>query len=176
MPTRPRLTAPTTPTTTSSATTSSAAAPSAATVVEPVPRGLQRVLRCAVLEHARHERRRVFPPAVHAGLPGRVTATWVIDPATDPLDHALRVDVVEAMLRRVRRPGPGSLVWLTRPPGPPLLEVDLAWLGAARTAGAELGMWLPMVVVTRRGWHDPQSGVGRRWERVRPGRETPPRP
>jgi hypothetical protein len=48
-----------------------------------------------------------------------------------------------------------------------LQDVDAAWLSSARTAAAEAGVRLTMVVVTRRGWFDPRSGVTRVWKRVR---------
>ena len=140
-------------------------APWPGAVVEPVPEELARVLRRAVLDHAATERRRDFPPTVHVGVPGLVRAR--LEPADQPIDHALRADALEAMVRRTRRPGPAPLVWLTRPGVEVTADVDLLWLAAARTAAAELACSLPMVVVTRRSWHDPGTGVHRTWVRLR---------
>ncbi len=131
-------------------------------VLEPVPRPLQRLLRRAVLDLAA-ERRRRFPPALHVGVPGGSTQTF--EPGEESLDHALRVDVIEALVRSLGR-SPGSpLVWLTRP-GPLRLEdADLDWLGATRTASEELAVGSRFVVVCRQAWVDPVSGVGRSWQR-----------
>ena len=59
------------------------------------------------------------------------------------------------------------MVWLTRAGDLDLQDVDAAWLSAARAAGAEAGIDLTLVVVTRRGWSDPRSGVSREWKRLR---------
>jgi hypothetical protein len=45
--------------------------------------------------------------------------------------------------------------------------MDAEWLSAARSAFAEAGVDLTMVVVTRRGWWDPRSGRRREWKRLR---------
>ena len=136
-------------------------------IVEPVARGLYLRLRRAVLDHARSERRRVFPPVLHVGSPGGTVADFVIE-SGDATDHALRSDVVAALLRRARQAGPTPLVWLSRPGAPSdVRDVDLEWLAAARSAGAELGRHLPYVVINRRAWRDPRTGVGRVWQRVR---------
>jgi len=132
-------------------------------IVEPVPEPLQVMLRRAVLDHAAGEHRRHYPPALHVGIPGGTVARF--ETGDDELDQALRVDVVEAMVRRVGRlPGP-PMVWLTRP-GPLLSEdADVAWLAATRTAAAELGLAPHYVVVNRREWADPVTGVRRVWQR-----------
>ena len=133
-------------------------------IVEPVPRALQRLLRLAVLELVDSERRRQFPPMLHVGTPGGPAATFEPE---GPLDQALRVDVVEALVRRAGRgPGP-SLVWLSRPGPLDIQDLDLQWLAAAGTAARELGVGLRMVVVDRRSWRDPRTGVGREWQRLR---------
>lgn len=135
-------------------------------IVEPVSRGLHLRLRRAVVDHAATERRRVFPPVLHVGSPGETVATFVI--ADDATDHALRTDVVSAMLRRSRRRGATPLVWLSRPGAPSeVRDVDLEWLAATRSAGGELGLLLPYVVINRRAWRDPRSEVGRVWKRAR---------
>ncbi len=62
------------------------------------------------------ERRRIFAPVVHLGDPGVREVAWGVR-ADEPADHALRADVVAALLRRVGGPGTAEppLVWLTRP-------------------------------------------------------------
>lgn len=137
-------------------------------IVEPVARGLYVRLRRAVLDHARTEpRRQAFPPVLHIGSPGLVVADFTIEPA-EATDQALRADIVSAMLRRASRRGETPLVWLSRPGAPSeVRDVDLEWLAATRAAGAELGRHLPYVVINRRAWRDPRTGVGRVWQRVR---------
>lgn len=137
-----------------------------ATITEPVPRALQKVLRRAVLEHALAEQRRLFPPVLHVGLPERDPCRFEPEPG-DVLDHALRVEVVQAMIRPSLEVGRVPLVWLTRMEGEGW-DCDLRWSTAVRVASAELGLALGLVVVTRRSWHDPISRVGRTWSRMRP--------
>jgi hypothetical protein len=133
---------------------------------EPISAPLHHLLRRAVQDHATSERRRVFRPRLHVGVPGGVEAVFAVrdDEATD---HALRCDVVAAMVRRARRPGPVPMVWLTRAGELETQDVDAAWLASARAAYAELGLPLLMVVVNRRGWRDPRSGASRTWRRLR---------
>ncbi|CAI9412954.1 hypothetical protein [Nocardioides sp. T2.26MG-1] len=137
---------------------------------EPVDRAAALVLRRAVLDHVRVERRRWFPARLHVGAPGGAEEVFATDP-DDPdedLDHALRADVVAALIQRARqRGGAVPMLWLTRPGPLELQDVDAAWLSAARTAAAEAGIGLTLVVVTRRGWVDPRSGVRREWKRLR---------
>lgn len=143
--------------------------PMSAGITEPEPRLLQTLLRRAVLEHAGSERRRVFPAVLHVGTPGGTSTSFEIT-ADEPTDHALRVDVVEAMLRRVRRRAVDStltLAWLTRPGRLDPQDVDLWWLAAVRSAAAELDLALPMVVVNRTSWRDPATGATREWRRLR---------
>ncbi len=136
-------------------------------IVEPVARGLYVRLRRAVLDHARTERRRVFPPVLHVGSPGLTVADFAIEP-DEHTDHALRTDIVSAMVRLAAPRGDTPLVWLSRPGAPSeVRDVDLEWLAAARAAGAELGRHLPYVVINRRAWRDPRTGVGRVWQRLR---------
>lgn len=137
-------------------------------ISEPVPPALARLLRRAVLDHARTERRRSHPPALHVGVPGRGVRTFVAGPQ-DLLDHAARTDVVQAMVRAAERTGE-PLIWLTRRElltATDVHEADVAWTAAVIAAGAELGRALPLVVVTRRGWRDPRTGTSRTWKRVR---------
>lgn len=132
---------------------------------EPVPSLLEQVLRGAVVAHARAERRRLHPSVVHVGLPGGARTSFEIRPG-EPLDHALRTEVVEAMARDCLARETVPLVWLTRAPSAPADE-DLEWAAAVASAGGELGVRLDLVVITRRSWHDPRSGVGRSWTRIR---------
>ena len=133
---------------------------------EPLSRHTRRMLRRAVLDHVSEERRRVHPPALHVGEPGGRVASLTLDPG-EPTDQGLRVDVVAAL--RVRA-GDDPLVWLTRPGGLELQDVDACWLSAARAAYTEAPGPLTFVVVTRQGWRDPRSGLVRTWARLRPRR------
>lgn len=143
---------------------------------EPVPRGLQRVLRTAVLDHALAEHRHTYTPLLHVGEPRVCETTFPVRPE-EPTDHALRTDIVAAMRHRVRTGiGPGAsrtstnrpIVWLTRPGPLERQDLDAEWLGAARQAFAEAGAPLIFVVANRHGWADPRSGVSRTWQRLRP--------
>jgi len=143
---------------------------------EPVDRRLERLLRQAVLDHALAERRRAYAPLVHVGRPGSCEATFPAAPE-EPTDHALRCDILAAMRHRVRTGiGIGGtrsrveqpVVWLTRPGGLDLQDIDAAWLAAARQSFGEAGAALVFVVANRHGWRDPRSGVSRVWRRLRP--------
>ncbi|MCD4534851.1 hypothetical protein LRP67_12220 [Nocardioides sp. cx-169] len=133
---------------------------------QPLSPALHRVLRRAVLDHATAEHRKAFLPLVHVGIPGRREAVFAVRP-DEPTDHALRTDIVSAMVRRVRQPGPAPMVWLTRRDPLDAQDVDLAWLASTRSAYGELGLPLVMVVVNRHGWRDPRSGLSRSWHRLR---------
>ena len=133
-------------------------------IVEPVPTPLQRLLRRAVVDLAHAERRRHFPAAVHAGVPGGSQATFT--PAHEATDHALRVDVVEAMLRRLGRTLGPPLVWLSRPGPLGREDADLHWHAAVRTAATELQRPTRFVTVCRTAWVDPVTGAGREWHRA----------
>jgi hypothetical protein len=133
------------------------------------------LLRRAVLDHVTAETRRVFPPVLHAGVPGE----HVLDLPQHGvlLDHGLRTDVVAALAARARRDldrtgvtAADPLVWVTRPGSLDVRDDDLAWSAAAHAAALELAAPLPLVVVTRRGWCDPRSGASRTWRRLRPTR------
>jgi hypothetical protein len=130
---------------------------------EPVDRAVRQELRRAVVDHVRTLSGRSFPPVLHVGRPGGPVRRFTVRP-DDPTDHALRTDVVAAMLGR---PATVPWVWLTRTGDLALHDLDAAWLAAASTAYAEAGLDLTMVVVTRRGWRDPRSGVGQTWVRLR---------
>lgn len=140
-------------------------------VTEPVPRPLARLLREAVLTHVTGERRRNGPAVLHAGVPGGAERTFTVSPR-DALDHALRVDVVEALVRPGVDAGRVPLLWLTRRESAGEgasgeAQVDRDWVAAVTAAGHELGVVLDLVVVTRHGWRDPRTGVCRRWKRIR---------
>ena len=132
-------------------------------VTEPIDAALARLLRRAVVDHVRSLSGRRFPPVVHVGLPGGTVRRFEVRP-DEPTDHAVRADIVAAMLGR-RRDAPW--VWLTRTGDLALHDLDVQWLAAAGTAYAEAGVDLTMVVVNRRAWRDPRSGTGRSWVRVR---------
>lgn len=133
---------------------------------EPVDRAVQRLLRQAVVDHVRAERRRVFAPVLHVGVPGVRSSRFEVETGT-ALDHALRTDVVEAMLRPAVAKGVVPLVWLTRRGDLTPHDVDNDWTAAVGQAGGELGVALGLVVVTRHSWHDPRTGVRRTWKRIR---------
>ncbi|MEQ6901436.1 hypothetical protein [Nocardioides sp. YIM 152588] len=135
-------------------------------IQEPVPHALGRVLRRAVLEHGRGEGRRTYPPTLNAGFPGGARRTLEVPPSAG-LDHCLRIEVVQAMVRDHLAGGRVPLLWLTRPRLPDDAEGvdDQAWASAVRAAGAELGVDLVLVVVTKQSWRDPRTGVGRGWQR-----------
>jgi hypothetical protein len=135
-------------------------------IVEPVPDALHLLLRRAVLELAESERRRRFPSVLHAGTPGE--SEVVFQPELDAAeDAALRVDVVEALVRRVPHSPEPALVWLARCGPLDVQDQDLHWLAAAAAAAGELDVGLRMVVVNRRSWRDPRTGIGREWLRLR---------
>lgn len=136
-------------------------------LAEPLPTGLERVLRRVVLEHSSSERRRSHTPLLHVGLPGAETIHALV--ADEPLDHALRADVVAAMVRRIQ-PRTGRLtpiVWLTRSGPLEVQDDDAAWLASAGQAYGEAGLRLIFVLVNRHGWADPRSGLRRTWVRLR---------
>lgn len=125
---------------------------------------LDEALRSAVLRHGRAERRRVYPPVLHAGRPwAGDAAVRGIDVPTPPPDLHLRVELVEAIVRADLRAGRPPLVWVTRPFAH--TEDDLAWATAARAAGGELGVALELFGVSKRSWHDPLTDRSRVWRR-----------
>ncbi len=135
---------------------------------EPLARADQLRLRGLVLDHKRSERRRRFPALLHLATPTRAVVGQVSEPPAagpDPgLDLALRADLLGTLLRRAGAP---ALAWLTRPGTLEVQDVDLHWLRAVRGVSGETGIAVTFVVVTREGWQDPASGVGRRWRRLR---------
>jgi hypothetical protein len=142
-----------------------------AIVAEPLSREREAQLRRLVIEHHRDERRRRFAPVLHLGWPGRPEVGRVVEPVpersgeADGLDHGLRCDLLAALVKRAR--DRDALAWLTRPGPLDLQDVDAGWLRAVASVSGEAGHDLGLVVVTRRGWRDPRSGVGREWRRLR---------
>jgi hypothetical protein len=138
-------------------------------VEEPLSEADLALLRRLVLEHKGAERRLRFPPVLHLGGPGRPEAGRVVEDPAVGLDHALRCDVLAAMLKRAGaadRDRP-LMTWLTRPGSLEVQDVDLAWLRAVTAVNGETDRALAYVVVTREGWRDPRSGAGRTWQRLR---------
>lgn len=136
-------------------------------LTDPLPRATGLVLREAVMRHATTERRKRFAPLLHLGRPGSTERT--VPAALAGTDHALRSDLVAAVLARLPDKGAGRepLVWLTRPGDLGVEDLDVAWLSASAAACAEAGRDLTWVVVTRHGWRDPRSGLRRTWRRIR---------
>ena len=135
----------------------------------PIERRAHDALRCAVLDLAGSEARRHFPAVLHAGLPGRAVFHAR---SGGPTDSGLRADVALALLRCASGRVPRPFVWLTRPGELSVHDDDLLWLGPVAWAAAALGQQTGLVVVTRRGWFDPVSGVRREWRRLRRHREV----
>jgi len=129
---------------------------------EPLPRAVARLLRHAVLDLAVSDHRVHVPPVLHLGLPGALAVSVADDP---DWDHGLRTDIVATLLGAV--PEPAALTWLTRSGPRSLHDADAAWLGPVLAAHAEHRREPTFVVVTRHGWTDPRSGVGREWKRIR---------
>lgn len=140
-------------------------APGVEGLTEPLSPRTGALLRQAVREHAGAGRRRA-DPVLHVGVPGGHRAELVLDP-DEPTDPGLRTDLVSALRQRVG-PHLDPMVWLSRSGEPDLEDVDARWLSAARAAYAEARAPLVFVVVTRRGWRDPRSGLARTWARPRP--------
>jgi hypothetical protein len=133
---------------------------------DPLTHQTQALLRRAVLDFRVTEKRKTFGPVVHVGVPGTTHLTY--EPGRDQqLEHGLRADLVAAFLRATGTDLVEPLVWVTRTGEFVLEDADAAWLSAARSAYAEAGVPLTMVVVTRRGWWDPRSGRSRVWKRLR---------
>ena len=133
---------------------------------DPLTRQTHALLRRAVLDFRGAEKRKTFAPVVHVGVPGAVDLTY--EPGRDqPLEHGLRADLVAALLRATGADTVEPLVWVTRTGEFVLEDADAAWLSAARSAYAEAGVPLTMVVVTRRGGWDPRLGRSRVWKRLR---------
>jgi hypothetical protein len=129
----------------------------------PIERSTHSVLRAAVLELIETEPRRQFPAALHAGVPGR----GVRHVDADAIDAGLRADIALTLMRCAGAVTASPHVWLTRPGELSVHDDDLRWLGPVAWAAGALGLGTRLVVVTRRGWFDPVSGVRREWRRLR---------
>jgi hypothetical protein len=138
-------------------------------LTEPVDHRTRELLRRAVHEHAASARKGARGPVLRVGVPGERVAGLVLGPI-GPTDLGLRTDVVAALRTRAGRPD--HLLWVARLGGLELQDVDVEWLAAARAAYAEAQAPLTFVVVNRRGWRDPRSGLGRSWARIRPGPDS----
>jgi hypothetical protein len=130
----------------------------------PIERDTHRVLRAAVLELVEGEAHRHFPTVLHAGEPGR-SLRHVEDPPL--VDAGIRADVTLALLRGAGALSSRPVVWLTRPGELSPHDDDLRWIWPVTWASSSLGLPVGLVVVTRRGWFDPVSGVRREWHRLR---------
>lgn len=126
------------------------------------------LLRTAVFAHATSERRRIFGPVLHVGVPGmdHPVTPALLDGEGDP---ALRTDVVAAMLTAHRRSGTDTrpVAWLTRSGELTLHDADAAWIGPVGAAYEEAALDPCFAVVTKQGWWHPRSGVRRVWKRPR---------
>ena len=125
-------------------------------------------LRTAVFAHAGSERRRIFGPVLHVGVPGTDHLTTPAARAPG-VDHSIRTDIVAAMLTAHHRKHPEQpgIAWLTRTGELSLHDADAAWWSPVAAACTEAGVPLVFAVVTKRGWWDPHSGVRRVWKRPR---------
>ncbi len=136
-------------------------------VREPIDPERRRLLRRAVVEHVAARPGRAVPCVVHVGTPGHGVRRFTVRDG-EPTDHALRADIVAALVGRRRDTARSwPWLWLTRAGDLALHDLDADWLAAATTAYAEAGGDLTMVVVTRRGWRDPRSGAQQTWVRLR---------
>jgi len=133
----------------------------------PIERSTHVALRAAVLDLVESEPRRRFPAALHAGTPRN--GLRHVDER--PSDFGQRCDIALVLLRGAVAAAPRHMpdppVWLTRPGELSIHDDDLLWWGPVAWAGAALGRPTGLVVVTRRGWFDPASGVRREWRRLR---------
>lgn len=136
-------------------------------LVEPLPRGLRHGLRAAVFELLRIGRVRRFPATLSVGVPGGARVVWPLDPPHHEDDHALRTEVVSALLHRARDLTETPVCWLTRAGAASWHDLDAAWLSPAVCAFAEADVPLVWVVVTRTAWWDPRSDLCVSWKRPR---------
>lgn len=144
--------------------------PNAPGLTEPLSVVVRSMLRTATVEHLRDERRRLFPARLHVGTPGASRLSASIPEA--PSEFGTRVDLIHAMAREAERSGVATptgvpWVWLTRSGAAVPDHLDFSFLAPALHAYAEVSQPLTFFVVTRRGWHDPRSGLHRTWSRLR---------
>lgn len=131
----------------------------------PIDRFTHQTLREAVLDLKEGERRRHFPFTLHVGVPGQ--SAHHVDTPRSPPDAGLRADLVLALLQRACGMTPRPCAWLTRPGELSLHDGDVSWASAVRWAAAAAEVHVGLVVVTRHGWFDPESGIRREWRRLR---------
>lgn len=135
-------------------------------------------LRLEVWWLRRAQRRRIFAPRLHVGVPGTSSGLTSdgLAPLSGPpwpvprwLDAGAKADVGDRMVSAwTSQCGSAAYCWYSRPGTPDPHDEDPAWLAAARWAFDAhglplLGFW----VVTRYGWRDPVTGEERRWKRLR---------
>ncbi len=116
---------------------------------------------------SRHPRSR-FAPLLHVGLPGRPERSRTVAEA-GLSDHGLRASAVAALLEVLGEDDQATTpwTWLTRTGTTSWHDVDAEWLGPTLQAYSEAGLSPTFLVLTRHGWLDPRSGVGRTWKRLR---------
>ncbi len=141
---------------------------------------LREPLTDAVAAAWREEVRRLVDARPRKHFAGRLHVGRAGGPSVDDtppdragLDAALRTDLLDALLQRWSESATGRasphapVLWWVRPGVPERHDDDVAWLAAARAACAQRTLRRTFVVVTRVGWYDPETEVGRRWTRVR---------
>ena len=139
-------------------------------LVAPLPRDLHRGLRAEVIALRQAHRGLRFPVSVRLGVPGTGGPVHVVS-AEDPPDHGYRSEVAAALLCAARRPRPTPPVaWLIRPGHLSWHDREAEWLPALVSVYAEADLPLVFVVVTKRGWYDPRSGLDKEWRRLRGAR------
>lgn len=135
-------------------------------VSAPITRVQHAVFRAAVIDFKESHPRGRAPITLHVGTPGRCVASHVVL-AGQSLDQALRTDIAAALLQRTSPAHPHRWAWLARTGALGLHDADVVWAAAWYAACAEAAVDVPLVVVSRAGWRDPRSGVGREWSRLR---------
>jgi hypothetical protein len=122
-------------------------------------------------------RRRALSMTAYAGVPAGPCAALDTPAPTSTVhgpdrhlgpDHTLRSDLVLRALEGVPDLA-GTCAWVTRSGRLEPRDLDRAWLAAARTGFARLGLQLPaFFVLNRQGWHELIGARRREWSRVRP--------
>lgn len=139
-------------------------------VLAPITRTQHVVFRAAVLSFKESAPRGRAPMSLHVGVPDTANACHVVLPGQalgQALDQALRTDIAAGLLQRTAAQAPDRWGWLARVGSLALHDADVVWSAAWYAACAEGEVDVPFVVVTRTGWRDPRTGVGREWSRLR---------